>query len=145
MNAAAATPCELCAGDGGALVWRNEELRVIQAAEPEVPAFYRVVWNAHVAEMSELDAGQQARLMAAVLSVEQVLRELLVPAKINLASLGNMVPHLHWHVIARDHADSRWPAPVWAAAQRSVDPARQAAWAAAQPAVWHRIRERLAP
>lgn len=145
MNPVGATPCELCAGDGGALVWRNAELRVIQAAEPEFPAFYRVVWNAHVAEMSDLGAGPQARLMAAVLAVEQVLREVLAPAKINLASLGNMVPHLHWHVIARDRADSRWPAPVWAPAQRAVEPALAAAWAARQPELARRIRERLAP
>lgn len=145
MNAAAAPSCELCAGDGGELVWRGAELRVIRAAEADVPAFYRVVWNAHVAEMSDLDPGARARLLDAVMAVEQALREVLAPAKINLASLGNMVPHLHWHVIARDPADSRWPAPVWAPAARTVEPARQADWLARQAAVQRRIRERLAP
>jgi diadenosine tetraphosphate (Ap4A) HIT family hydrolase len=59
--------------------------------------------------------------------VEQCLREALAPAKINIAALGNMVPHLHWHVIARFDWDTRFPAPVWAAAQRDRDLQREAA------------------
>ena len=58
--------------------------------------------------------------MAAVNVVELILRAQLQPAKINLAALGNVVPHLHWHVIARFDWDARWPAPVWAAAVRDV-------------------------
>jgi diadenosine tetraphosphate (Ap4A) HIT family hydrolase len=56
--------------------------------------------------------------MASVLIVERVLREQLAPDKVNLASLGNVVPHLHWHVIARFEADSHFPQPIWGAAQR---------------------------
>jgi hypothetical protein len=78
--------CELCENDGGTLIVRTDKLRVIRAHEPDHPAFYRVT----------------------------VMRQLLAPTKINLASLGNMVPHLHWHVIARFEGDARWPAPVWA-------------------------------
>ncbi|TNY02522.1 HIT family protein, partial [Escherichia coli] len=44
----------------------------------------------------------------------------LRPTKVNLASLGNVVPHLHWHIIARFDTDSHYPAPVWAAAQREA-------------------------
>ena len=47
--------------------------------------------------------------MGAVSSVERVLRDALAPTKINLASLGNVVPHLHWHVIARFDWDSHFP------------------------------------
>ena len=119
--------CPLCAGDGGALVWRGAHLRVIRADEPGFPAFYRVVWNAHVAEFSDLDAAQRQHCMDAVTLVEQVLREHLAPAKVNLAALGNMVPHLHWHVIARFAWDSHFPAPVWAVAQRERDSAQEGA------------------
>ena len=59
--------------------------------------------------------------MNAVVAVEQVLREHLHPTKINLAALGNAVPHLHWHVIARFDWDSHFPASVWAAPQRAFD------------------------
>ncbi|MDH4417062.1 MAG: HIT family protein [Acidovorax sp.] len=110
--------CPLCAEDGGALIWRGEHLRVIRAQEAGFPAFYRVVWNAHVAEFSDLSATERAYCMEAVALVEQALREHLAPSKVNLAALGNMVPHLHWHVIARFDWDSHFPSPVWAAAQR---------------------------
>jgi len=119
--------CPLCTTDGGALVWRGTHLRVIRADEPGFPAFYRVVWNAHVAEFSDLDAGQRQHCMDVVVQVEQALRQHLQPTKINLATLGNMVAHLHWHVIARFDWDSHFPAPVWAAAQREREMALEAA------------------
>ncbi len=118
--------CPLCESDGGLLVFRNAELRVIQASEAGFPAFYRVIWNRHVAEFSDLSAAERETCMNAVVRVEQVLCRVLSPAKINLAALGNMVPHLHWHVIARFDWDSHFPAPVWAASQRQTDAAREA-------------------
>ena len=111
----------MCERDGGLLVFKNQQLRVIQAVEQGFPAFYRVVWNAHVAEFSDLSAEDRNTCMNAVVAVEQVLREHLQPTKINLAALGNAVPHLHWHVIARFEADSHFPASVWAAPQRAVN------------------------
>ena len=111
----------MCEADGGLLVFRNEDLRIIQADEVGFPAFYRVVWNRHVAEFSDLSASERAICMNAVVLVEQVLREQLQPSKINLAALGNKVPHLHWHVIARFEWDSHFPAPVWAAPERALN------------------------
>lgn len=117
--------CPLCSEDGGTLVWRGTHLRVIRANEAGFPAFYRVVWNAHVAEFSDLSAAERAHCMDAVTLVEQALREHLAPTKVNLAALGNMVPHLHWHVIARFGWDSHFPSPVWAAAQRPSPAAQE--------------------
>lgn len=114
-------PCVLCATEGGIPVFQGTKFRVIRAQEAGFPAFYRVIWNAHVAELSDLDAPDLALCMAAVVAVERVLREQLQPTKINLAALGNMVAHLHWHVIARFDWDSHFPAPVWASAQRPAD------------------------
>jgi diadenosine tetraphosphate (Ap4A) HIT family hydrolase len=125
--------CPLCASDGGALVWRGERLRVIRADEAGFPAFYRVVWNAHAAEFSDLDSADRQHCMEAVVLVEQALRAAVQPDKINLAALGNMVPHLHWHVIARHAWDSHFPAPVWAAPQRAGDAEREAQVRAALP------------
>jgi diadenosine tetraphosphate (Ap4A) HIT family hydrolase len=53
-----------------------------------------------------------------VFALEAALRELLRPDKINLASLGNMTPHLHWHVIPRFRDDPHFPNPIWGARQR---------------------------
>ncbi len=115
--------CELCREAGGVLVFQSAQWRVIRAEDPAFPAFYRVVWRAHVAEWSDLSLVEQAALMGVVTTVERVLRDALAPTKINLASLGNVVPHLHWHVIARFDWDSHFPAPVWAAPAREVAPA----------------------
>ncbi|HEY9396022.1 MAG TPA: HIT family protein [Burkholderiales bacterium] len=106
--------CELCREEGGELLWRDGFLRVVLAPEPDYPGFCRVVLNRHVREMTELPPVERIRLMAAVFSVEQAVRECLSPDKINLASLGNVVPHLHWHVIPRFRDDRHFPAPVWA-------------------------------
>jgi diadenosine tetraphosphate (Ap4A) HIT family hydrolase len=119
--------CPLCDGPGGTVVHAGPKFRVIRAQEEGFPGFYRVVWNEHVAEFSDLPAGDRAECMAAVAHVEQAVRRHLAPTKINLAALGNMVPHLHWHVIARFDWDTRFPAPVWAAAQRDRDLQREAA------------------
>ena len=73
-----------------------------------------------MAEWTDLPPADRSRIMQAVAKVEAVLREQLQPTKVNLASLGNVVPHLHWHVIARFDWDARWPAPVWAPRQREV-------------------------
>ena len=127
--------CPLCAEDGGALVWRGERLRVIRAQEAGFPAFYRVVWNAHVAEFSDLAATDRVHCMEAVTMVEQALRQHLSPTKVNIAALGNMVPHLHWHVIARHGWDSHFPGAVWAQAQRPRDLEREAQLAQCLPAV----------
>lgn len=113
--------CSLCDTDGGKLVFKNQQLRVIRAVEAGFPAFYRVVWNTHVAEFSSLSPDERNACMNAVVAVEQVLREQLKPTKINLAALGNAVPHLHWHVVARFDWDSHFPGSVWAAPQRAAD------------------------
>ena len=113
--------CLLCGTHGGLLVFQCAQFRVIQAVEAGFPAFYRVVWNAHVAEFSDLSVEERSICMNAVVDVEHVLREQLNPTKVNLAALGNVVSHLHWHVIARFDWDSHFPGSVWAAAQRVVD------------------------
>lgn len=136
--------CPLCAEDGGALIWRGERLRVIRAQEAGFPAFYRVVWNAHVAEFSDLSAAERAHCMESVTVVEQALREHLAPTKVNIAALGNMVPHLHWHVIGRFGWDSHFPSPVWAPAQRPSPAAQEDAVRALLPGLEAALRLRLA-
>lgn len=106
-------PCELCATPGGAILWESPVCRVIRVDDPHYPGFCRVIWNAHVREMSDLDPAQQQYLMSVVFAVERVVRQFFLPDKINLASFGNMVPHLHWHVIPRWQDDRHFPEPIW--------------------------------
>ena len=116
--------CPLCALPPEHVIWEDDRCRVIRVDDPAHPGFCRVVWGEHVAEMTDLSRADRAHLFEVVMATEAALRTLLHPAKINLASFGNMVPHLHWHVIARFDWDSHFPAPVWAAAQR-LSPAAQ--------------------
>ncbi len=113
--------CELCQQDGGEILWRNDRLRVILVDDAQYPGFCRIIWNAHVQEMTELAAGERDYLMRAVWQLESVVREIMQPDKINVASLGNVVPHLHWHVIPRYRDDAHFPAPVWAVPQREAE------------------------
>ena len=111
--------CPLCAPAGEDVLLQTANLRVIAVHnEANAPAFCRVIWQCHVAEMTDLQPAERQELMDAVYRVEAAMREVFRPAKINLASLGNVVPHLHWHVIARFGNDANFPAPVWAPAVR---------------------------
>ena len=110
--------CELCDQPGGTVFWRDERCRAVRVEEPGYPGFCRVIWNAHVAEMTDLAQDDLAHFMRIVFALEAALRAQLKPDKINLASLGNMTPHLHWHVIPRFRDDAHFPNPIWGAALR---------------------------
>lgn len=127
--------CELCCQDGGEVLWRNDALRVVLADEAQYPGFCRVIWHAHVQEMTDLPAKERDRLMRVVWQVESTVRSVMQPDKINVASLGNVVPHLHWHVIPRYCDDAHFPAPIWAAPRREADASSLAARRAKVPAL----------
>lgn len=116
--------CELCNQPGGTVLWRSAQCRVVRVDDPAYPGFCRVIWASHVREMSDLRADERDALMRVVFGVESVLRSVFSPDKINLASLGNVVPHLHWHVIPRWHDDRHFPEPIWGRVQRETTPSR---------------------
>jgi diadenosine tetraphosphate (Ap4A) HIT family hydrolase len=70
--------------------------------------------------MTDLSAANRGHLMHIVYAVESALRARLTPAKMNLASLGNATPHLHWHVVPRFADDTHFPQPVWGPRQRDT-------------------------
>jgi len=105
--------CPLCIAPREDIIWQDAHCRVIASNNPSYPAYYRVVWNEHVAEMSDLDTRARRHFMDVVFAVEASLRDLMNPDKINLASFGNKVPHLHWHVIARFVDDPHFPESIW--------------------------------
>jgi diadenosine tetraphosphate (Ap4A) HIT family hydrolase len=86
---------------------------VILVNDPDLPGFCRVIWNRHIGEMSELTFGERDVLMSLIFAVEEAVRHVMEPAKVNLASLGNQVPHLHWHVIPRYQDDAFFPGSAW--------------------------------
>ncbi len=112
--------CVLCHPQKENVVWKNKELRVIQVDDPLFPGYFRVIWNKHIAEMSDLTDDERQLLEKVLLTVEKVVREQMQPDKINWAQFGNMVPHLHWHIIARYRDDSHFPESIWGSKQREV-------------------------
>ena len=119
-SAGTGAPCELCAQPGGDILWRDGRCRVVLVADPDYVGYCRVIWSAHVKEMTDLADSDQLHCMRVVLAVEQALRNVLKPHKINLAEFGNMTPHLHWHVIARNPHDAHFPDSIWGARRRAA-------------------------
>ena len=116
-----AESCPLCRETGGLLLFDDGRCRIVQVDSAEglaVPGFCRVIWQAHVREMSDLSAADRAHLLALLLACEQAVRKVAAPDKINLAAFGNWVPHLHWHVIPRWQDDSHFPEAIWAPPRR---------------------------
>jgi diadenosine tetraphosphate (Ap4A) HIT family hydrolase len=110
--------CILCRDlkpDEGELVWRGDDCRIIQVNDPDLPGFCRVIWNHHIADMTDLSYGEREHLMNLVFTVEDAIRHVMTPTKVNLAALGNMVPHIHWHVIPRFKDDAFFPGSIWSA------------------------------
>jgi diadenosine tetraphosphate (Ap4A) HIT family hydrolase len=131
--------CELCQSFGGRVLWRDALVRVVAVDEPGYPGFCRVVLNRHMAEMTDLAVAERDTLMRTVFAVESALRAVLAPDKINLASLGNQVPHLHWHVIPRFRDDPHFPGSVWSAPRREAAGDRQLDEAALGAAIAARL------
>ena len=109
MDASSIAGCELCDSLGGELLWQDDLCRVILVNDPDYPGYCRVICNRHVREMTDLEAFARERVMRVVFAAEEAVRRVMRPDKINLASFGNMVPHLHWHVIPRFADDRHFP------------------------------------
>lgn len=131
--------CPLCEAHGGKLLWQDALCRVVLADEPDYPGFLRVILNAHTREMTDLPAADRLALMHVVFAAESALRDVLAPDKINLASLGNVVPHLHWHVIPRFGDDPHFPNPVWGERLRDAPHAAPDGMAALTAALSQRL------
>ena len=118
LNARHESQCELCAAKHEDVIVSTPQFRVILVDDANYPGFCRVIWNSHVAEMTDLAIANRSTLMQAVCKVEEAIRAVMQPDKVNLASLGNMVPHLHWHVIPRYRDDAHFPQPIWASSDK---------------------------
>jgi len=103
--------------------WQDEpELRVVELDRTFVllnrdqffPGYCFVVAREHVTELFHLDPAERAAVMEEVNAVAVAVASVFKPDKLNYELLGNMVPHMHWHVVPRFRSDSLWPRPIWA-------------------------------
>lgn len=114
--------CDLCKPSPHTILWQDDFCRVVLLNDADYPAYCRVELLEHIKEMTDLTPSQRAKMMKAVFAVELALREITRADKINLASLGNKTPHVHWHVIPRFEQDKHFPNSHWGEAMRKGQP-----------------------
>ena len=114
--------CPLCQPSPFETLWQDAFCRVVLLSDAHYPAYCRVELIEHIKEMTDLTPEKRAQMMHCVFAVETAMREVVKPDKINLASLGNKTPHLHWHVIPRFENDKHFPNSHWAEATREGTP-----------------------
>jgi diadenosine tetraphosphate (Ap4A) HIT family hydrolase len=110
--------CPLCTSDGGRLLWKGAYWRAITPDDPALPGFVRLVLNRHCTELTQIATIEQTQLFKLLIAIEKSMRSVLRPDKINIASLGNQVAHLHWHIIPRWHDDPFFPDSIWSPQRR---------------------------
>lgn len=77
------------------------------------PGYTLLFTKTHATELFQLDREARAALMEEVSIVAEALHGIYRPAKINYELLGNMVPHIHWHIVPRFSSEPLWPRPIW--------------------------------
>lgn len=119
MNDMTTTPgtCPMCSR------WEDDrDLRIIELKHSLVvlnrdqffPGYTLLFTRMHVTELFHLEQAVRAELIEEVSRVAQALQAVFRPDKINYELLGNMVPHMHWHLVPRCATDPLWPRPIWA-------------------------------
>ena len=115
--------CSMCAK------WRDEpDLRVAELDRTWVllnrdqffPGYCFVVAKVHVTELFHLDSVERSAIMEEVNAVAAAVAAVFMPDKVNYELLGNMVPHMHWHVVPRFRTDPLWPRPIWSEPHEEV-------------------------
>jgi diadenosine tetraphosphate (Ap4A) HIT family hydrolase len=98
--------------------------RVLLMDDANYPWLVLVPRRPDAVEIIDLDDSQQMQMMYEISLLARVLKEVTQCDKLNIAAIGNIVPQLHIHVVARRRSDAGWPRPVWgAAAARAYEPA----------------------
>ena len=110
------TQCPICTK------WQDEpEQRIVELDQTLVslnrdqffPGYCFVYTKEHVTELFHLDDAVRNAVMAEVTAVAKALYHVFAPDKINYELLGNMAPHMHWHIVPRFSTDPLWPRPHW--------------------------------
>lgn len=111
------TDCQMCHR------WQKEpDLQIIELThsyatlnrDQYFPGYTLLFTKDHVTELFYLDRNVRSSLMEEVSSVAEALYDIFKPTKINYELLGNMVPHIHWHIVPRFMSEPLWPRPIWA-------------------------------
>ena len=98
------------------LLYQNKNIK-IEIHESEIP-WLKIFTQMPYKEMSEVPNEIKQEIYALLETIEKEMLEYYQPTKINIASFGNYLPHLHWHIMARFETDAYFPEPMWGTKQR---------------------------
>jgi len=103
--------------------WEDDrDLRIVELTHSYVilnrdqffPGYTLLFTKSHVTELFHLERSARAELTEEVATVAKAIYDVFSPEKINYELLGNMVPHMHWHLVPRFASEPLWPRPIWA-------------------------------
>ncbi len=100
------------------VIYENENIR-IEIEESEIP-WLKIFTQYPYKEMSEVPAHIKLEIYDLLDRIEKEMIAYFNPDKINIASFGNYIPHVHWHIMARFREDSYFPEPMWGKKQRNA-------------------------
>ena len=124
-------------------VGRMRLSRLLLMNDANYPWFILVPERPGISEWFELPEVDQQLLLQESMALSRALKQLFQPDKINVAALGNVVPQLHLHHVARYRQDPAWPAPVWGA--RPAIPYEGGAWQQLIDQMSQHLGEQLTP
>lgn len=113
------TTCPMCRrwdDDADLRITELEHSYVVLNRDQFFPGYTLLFTKQHITELFHLDRAVRNGLMEEVSHVAEALFTLFKPAKINYELLGNMVPHIHWHLVPRFASEPLWPRPIWSEA-----------------------------
>lgn len=113
MTGADCVLCARVAGEGPLFVADLPTSRVYFNEDQFFPGWVFVVLKRHVVELYELEASERAAQIEDVSRVARALARVYQPVKMNYELLGNLVPHIHWHLVPRLEGDPELRGPVW--------------------------------
>lgn len=95
----------------------SDKLIYIEIHESDIP-WLKIFTKVNRKEFSECSREEKTVIWNTLDVIEKMMLEYYKPEKINIASFGNMLPHVHWHIMARFKNDSHFPEPMWGVKQR---------------------------
>ena len=98
------------------IIYENENIRI--EVEPSEIPWLKIFTQNPYKEMSEVPGFIKFKIYDLLDTIESEMLDYYHPKKINIASFGNYVPHVHWHIMARFEEDSYFPEPMWGTKQR---------------------------
>lgn len=101
------------------ILFENSTIR-IETEESEIP-WLKIFTQESYKEMSEVPSEIKFEIYELLETIEKEMLTYYKPKKINIASFGNYLPHVHWHIMARFEEDSYFPEPMWGKKQREND------------------------